>query len=552
MDTKKKSGIGMLGKIVLCAMIPVLVMLLFAGLSLDSVGTISGERTANHSLQAICKLYNAYMATQLDNTDDFPKMLAELKEETHVDMTVVSDGVVAVSSIEEIIGQPMSQKILEQAQKGGGFFVDDLDINGNTYYAYAENLGQQGENQIILVAAFERDYIRSFYSKRLMLNTFFLILIALAAAVAVIVIVKRITTSLSAMVGNLDKVASGELTIDTNHSMLSRADEVGNIARSIQSLVREMAGTVVNINSTTDSLNDFSGKFKENFDSINSSIENINIAVDEIAESATAQASETQRVAGQMNHMGEAISATTVNVEELKASANGMKQANDEMSAALQELTDISERTKISIDEVTRQTNDTNNSANEIRKVVDIISDIASQTNLLSLNASIEAARAGEQGKGFAVVADEVRNLAEQSAASARHISQIVEELIVKSNTSVETMNSVMEEIETQDEKISDTRGIFERLDGEIESVSGAVSNIGDQMSALDRVKLDVVSGIEHLSAIAEENAASTEETSATMTELSNVIVDCNSATGQLVDLADTLKDNVNHFKLDR
>ena len=55
--------------------------------------------------------------------------------------------------------------------------------------------------------------------------------------------------------------------------------------------------------------------------------------------------------------------------------------------------------------------------------VIRIISGIADQTNLLALNATIEAARAGELGRGFAVVANEVKDLARETAAATKRVS---------------------------------------------------------------------------------------------------------------------------------
>jgi methyl-accepting chemotaxis protein len=312
----------------------------------------------------------------------------------------------------------------------------------------------------------------------------------------------------------------------------------------------KMASTLSNILTSSQSLGECSVQFKDNFDNINHSISDVNIAVDEIANGATNQASETQKVNNQMNDMGKAIAATTDNVDSLMKSTRAMKEQNARTDATLDELIHISNRTKASIDDINQQTHKTNRSATEIRDVVELITEIASQTNLLSLNASIEAARAGEQGRGFAVVADEVRVLADQSHESAQKISAIVDELIQNSNVSVETMESVLAEIAKQSEKLAETQNAFDGLNGEITNVADAVDSISNQIDAINEVKNDVLQSVESLAAIAQENAASTEETSASMAELDEIVSNCNETTNQLVDLAQAMNSNVSKFKL--
>ncbi|MBE5897845.1 MAG: methyl-accepting chemotaxis protein [Lachnospiraceae bacterium] len=448
------------------------------------------------------------------------------------------EGVGAIS--DDMLADWQSKKEIYQAEK----------INGTEYYTLLTNTSHADGYDIFVKAFYPKSDIRALTQHVLTYVTLGLVVFLLAALVISYFVCRKITKAITSAVDNLDTVADGDLNVKLDDRLLNRGDEVGNIARSVQTLVSNLSDTINQINKTTAALGTFSGEFKENFENIDSSISDVNSAVEDIANGATSQASETQSVSMQMDGMGDAIGEASEGMDRLLESTNEMKAKNDIMGKTLKQLMEISEQTKASIDEVHEQTNVTNNSVTEIRNVVDLISDIANQTNLLSLNASIEAARAGEQGKGFAVVADEVRNLAEQSADSAQKIGAIVEELISQSNVSVETMNSVLDEIDRQNEKLATTQQVFKELGEGIEVVADEITKSSDQITQLNTVKTQVVDALSSLAAIAQENAASTEETSATMIQLETIVNDCNQATNQLVVLADDLQQNISKFDL--
>ena len=368
--------------------------------------------------------------------------------------------------------------------------------------------------------------------------------------IIVLFMVIRIVKSLDGAVNNLGNVARGVLNVEMKPHLLDRGDEVGDIARAIQSLIDSLHEIITSITDSSKALEEFSDQFTSSFKLISTSISNVNIAVDEIAGGATSQAHETMSANQRVNEMGQALEETSMNVETLNSSSQKMKEYNKTAGRNLEELTEISEKTKESVNEVQKQTNLTNQSAQQIREATELITDIAAQTNLLSLNASIEAARAGENGRGFAVVADQIRNLSEQSRQSAERIVQIVNDLLENSDTSVKTMNEVTDNIKVQNDKLCETEQMFKSLNTEIYEVTEAITQISEQTTALNMHKETVTGIVDNLASIAEENAASTEETSASMMELNDIVTECHEAIGELTRLAVQLAENTKHFEM--
>ena len=227
-----------------------------------------------------------------------------------------------------------------------------------------------------------------------------------------------------------------------------------------------------------------------------------------------------------------------------------MNELSQTANDLLNNLVRINETTSNAIGVVNEQTRATNVSAEKIRDAVEVIQGIASQTNLLSLNASIEAARAGEMGAGFAVVAGEIRNLADSSAKSADVIKDIIQELIVNANESVDMMRDVLNDTESERTALVDTQSAFEALKTEVAEVSKASTNISEQMVKLNDSRSIVTSATENLSATSEESAAATEETSASMQELSATIENCTADVEALAKLSSSLESKVEVFKL--
>ena len=425
--------------------------------------------------------------------------------------------------------------------------VVDYKFNGEMKYA---SYYVSGDGSFILVISADEKEVLA--SSRDVLNRSVIIgvIIAVVAAVLMTIMLTIILKPIQKMSDFIEKMVTLDFTEDENEKALaSRRDEFGIMARSVAHLQVKLSEVVADIKGQSEKLFNSSDGILKHAKDMNETTAQVDLTVSEIAEGASSQAGETQSASQNVITIGNMIEETNGEVNNLSSTAAAMKSSHQTALSILQELGSTNEQTQASIDEIAEQTKTTNLSAGKIREATTFITAIAEETNLLSLNASIEAARAGEAGRGFAVVASQIQKLAEQSNDSAKQIENIVDELIRDSDRAVETMDSVKEIIQKQSQDVDRTMDAFgEVSDGIEESISG-INSIADKVSQMDTARVSVVDTVSNLSAIAEENAASTQESSASVSAITGIANEIEDSSTDLKKIAEVLDDKMRAFK---
>lgn len=389
-------------------------------------------------------------------------------------------------------------------------------------------------------------------SRALSLTQLIICLVVLIAVVLIsLLLVKRVSKDIKDISKIIGKIGTLDLSNESGlHVYTGKGDEIGLISDSVVNLVDTIKRSVLKLRDKASILSKTADKIFNSFEVAVESVSQVEKSVQEIAEGANHQAEDTLKASESISIIGDMVKDTSDEAKKLHSNALEMYDTNTIAMKTLDELNSVNIKARDSINIIYEQTNLTNESVVKIREAILIITSIANETNLLSLNASIEAARAGEQGRGFAVVASQIQKLAEQSNSSAKKIEQIVAQLINDSDKAVRTMEEVKEIMLQQSEYVSKVKSVFDKVETYMDNSIKEVLNISQKTEELDKAREKILDVVQSLSAIAQENAASTEETAAICTTVNEAIKNIHNTASELTALSADIEENIGVFKI--
>lgn len=436
----------------------------------------------------------------------------------------------------------MFEKIL--AEKKG---VGTYSFNKNKLYAGYAPI--EDSNWIVVITANQNEVLSAIPT--LQKNIAMIMIIVLIVSVIIAYLIgNSITKPIISIIHHSEKLADLDLREDVSEMLLSRKDEVGVLSKSLQSITINLRDIIKDISSSSEEVSAASEELTAISQQSATAAEEVSRTVEEIARSATNQAQNTEEGAFKSDALGEIIEKDQGHLKQLNNAYQNVGIVVDEGLKEIEKLTKVTEESSRATKEIHEVILKTNDSSNKIGQASNVIASIAEQTNLLALNAAIEAARAGEAGKGFSVVAEEIRKLAEQSGASTKTINEIVNELQSNSKNAVKTMERVSTISNEQKSSVISSKSKYELIAEAMMDSEQAIKQLNISGEEMEKMKNEILTTLQNLSSIAEENSAATQQASASMEEQTASIEEIAGSSDGLSILAQNLQAIIMKFKV--
>jgi len=447
-----------------------------------------------------------------------------------------------------ILGTKAQANIIENVITKGNEYIGKVKIIGNDYEAIYIPLKDSKENIVGMFFVGEEINVIDIQLKKHMNKIFILISIIVAIAIVIsTILTRRIVKRIKIVVDSMIMIGEGDFTVRSN---LKSGDEVQVLADTQNKMAEKLSTLVLNIRKICTELASSSDTLAATSQETTATTEEISRALNDIAETTTTQARETEGGLIKTMELSDNIQKVSNSIDDIISMFTEASAIDIKGGKVVKLLLEKTEQSNSASLRASNAINEMNTSSEKISVIMNTITQIASQTNLLSLNASIEAARAGDAGRGFAVVATEIKKLAEQSSIAAKEIDDIITGIQTQSKKAVSEMKITHIAITDQDKAVKETKAIFGEISTTTTNLKNEVAKINEMNRKMISEKDSIVNTMQEISASAQQNSAATEQISASSQEQVAGMEEVSKTAEQLNFVAQTLTSEIEKFKI--